>query len=193
MERKSLIVGVSILTVMVTLIAGFIFTRKPAAFAGTVYTPPLDAANIALTDHNGQSFKSQDLRGKVMLVFFGYTNCPDECPLTLAKLKQTFDLLGAQSADAQVLLVTTDPARDTPQILKAYLANFNPSFLGLTGTPEELQKVYGDYGVAVLDGGETHSSRVYVVDRNGKLRVTFPSEMQPNEMASDLKILLGEK
>ena len=193
MQRRILLVGVLILALILTVLAVVMFTNSPSTFRGTVYNPPIPAANIALTDYNGHPFLSHDLRGKVVLVFFGYTNCPDECPLTMAKLKQTFDLLGSQGTDARVLLVTTDPARDNADALKKYLAQFNPAFMGLTGTPEELQNVWRDYGVAVMDAGATHSNRVYVIDRAGSLRLTFPYEMEPDAMASDLRILLGEK
>jgi protein SCO1/2 len=132
-------------------------------------------------------------RGKVAVVFFGYTHCPDVCPLTLAKLKQALQELGDSSGDVQVLLVTTDPARDTPEQLQEYVSTFNPAFLGLTGAPEQLEKVWADYGVMVMDGGETHSSRVYVIDRAGNLRLTFSADLQPQDIAHDLALILAEE
>ena len=90
-------------------------------------------------------------------------------------------------------MVTTDPARDTPQAMKAFLGKFNPNFLGLPGTPEELAKVWKDYDVTVLDNGETHSSLTYVIDRNGNIRLTFLPDTPPEDIASDLQTLLAEK
>ena len=92
-----------------------------------------------------------------------------------------------------VALITTDPARDGPSELKDYLAHFHPDFIGLYGTAEELQAVYADYGVVVMDDGETHSARTYVIDEVGNLVMTFPYELGADEMASDLRLLLRGK
>jgi protein SCO1/2 len=187
-----MILGLGILIILISTIAVVLFTQKKS-FHGAVITPPLPAAEIKLTDQNGQPFVLSNLRGKVVLVFFGYTNCPDECPLTMAHLKQTLELLGDRADDVQVVMVTTDPARDTAQALKDWLVRFNPTFLGLLGTPDELAKTYSNYGVLVEDGGTTHSTFVYVIDRAGNLRLTFLSDMYAQDMADDLAILLREK
>ena len=194
MDKRTLLVGVASFLLIAAVAVGTILFSRSASFNGTTYGKPYPSApEIVLTRDNGISFRLSEMRGKVVLVFFGYTNCPDECPLTMAKLKQTFDLLGAQSADAQVLFVTTDPVRDGPDVLKRFTAQFNPAFIGLSGSLEEMQKVWGDYGVLVEDAGATHSNRVYVIDRNGMLRLTFPYEMEPDAMASDVEKLLSEK
>jgi protein SCO1/2 len=189
MERRTLWVGIGLLVLIGATGLYFLLTRDQQ-FHAAVIDPPLPAADIQLTDYNGQSYQMASQRGKIILVFFGYTNCPDECPLTMAKLSQVFESLGDQTRDIQVLFVTTDPARDTPEQLKNYLANFNSDFLGLTGTREELQKTWSDYGVAVLDNGGTHSTRVYVIDQEGNLRMTFLYEMAAVDIASDLRLLL---
>jgi protein SCO1 len=165
---------------------------KPS-FKGGVIDPPLAAPEINLTDQNGNQFKLSDYRGKVVLIFFGYTNCPDECPATMAHLKLALDALGDGAKNVQVVMVTTDPVRDTPTALTDFLAHFSPTFLGIPGTQEQLQKAWSDYGVTVLDGGETHSSFTYVVDKHGDIRETFNPDTTSDEMASDLKILLKEK
>jgi protein SCO1 len=191
-DRRTLWAGVAV--VLLIAVAALIFLlRDSRQFNGVVIDPPLPAEEIRLTDHNGQPFLLSDARGKIVLVFFGYTNCPDECPITMAKLRQVFDILGDDSRDIQVLLITTDPENDGPEQLKSYLANFHPAFLGLYGTPEELQTVWSEYGVVVMDGGETHSTRTYVIDRNGNLVMTFPYEMDAADMASDLKRLLRNR
>jgi len=90
-------------------------------------------------------------------------------------------------------MVSTDPVRDTPQGMKEYLANFDPTFLGITGTQDKLKPIWDDYGVVVLDGGETHSSYTYVIDQNGNLRLTFDPEMMPDDIAADLESLLAKQ
>ncbi len=162
-------------------------------FNGGVIDPPLPAPDIQMADHNGHEFKLSDYRGKLVLVFFGYTNCPDECPATMAHLKLALEALGDKAQNIQVVMVTTDPVRDTPQALKDFLAHFSPTFIGIPGTPEQLEKVWKDYGVTVLNGGETHSSFTYVIDKKGDIRETFTPDTTSDEMASDLKILLKEK
>ncbi len=165
-------------------------TRKPS-FHGSVIDPPAPASEIHLTDSNNQPFTLSSQRGKVVLLYFGFTNCTNECPLTMAKLKQTFDLLGNHADKVQVLMVTTDPTRDNPAQMKNYVTQFNPAFLGLTGTPDELQQVYKDYGVAVESNGETHTTFLYVIDQKGNFRLTFIGpEMSPQDLAEDVQTLL---
>ena len=118
----------------VALAAGiWLFRRKPSLH-GAVIDPPLPAAEIQLQDFNDQAFSMSGLRGKVVILYFGYTNCPDECPLTMAHLKQATDILGDQSEEVQVVMISTDPARDTPQAMKDFLGKFDPRFVGLVGT-----------------------------------------------------------
>jgi protein SCO1/2 len=190
MNRKLIIIGSACLAALVLAAGILVATHKPS-FRGTVIAPPATAAEVKLTDSNRAPFLLSSQRGKVVLMYFGYTNCPDECPLTMAKLKQATDLLGTQAQAVQVLMVTTDPTRDDPAQLKKYVTSFNTAFLGLTGTPQDLQKVYSDYGVAVENNGETHTTFLYVIDPQGKLRLTFIGpEMNPQDVASDVQTLL---
>jgi protein SCO1/2 len=191
MSRKTFVIGISAIFLLVVLSATVLFRNNNPAFHGQAITPPLPAAEIHMPDQNGNDFQLSAQHGKVVLVFFGFLNCPDECPLTMAHLGQVMKKLGADAQNVQVVLVSTDPVRDTPQAMKEYLANFNPTFLGVTGTQDQLQPIWNDYGVMVLDGGETHSAYVYVIDQNGDLRLTFDTEMSPDEIASDLKTLLA--
>ena len=188
MISKSIVFRISILTSLLFTIAAC-SPAKPT-FRGGAINPPFPAAEIKLTDHNGQPFALSGQRGNVVLVYFGFTNCPDECPLTMAHVKQALQSIGDSAKNVQVVMVTTDPLRDTPQILKDYMTNFNPTFLGLTGTTEELQKAWKDYGVVVEDGGETHSTFLYVIDPAGNLRETFLPDSEPADIAADVSLLL---
>jgi protein SCO1/2 len=188
MISKSIVFRISILASLLFTIAAC-SPAKPT-FRGGAINPPFPAAEIKLTDHNGQPFALSGQRGKVVLVYFGFTNCPDECPLTMAHVKQALQSIGDSAKNVQVVMVTTDPLRDTPQILKDYMTNFNPTFLGLTGTTEELQKAWKDYGVVVEDGGETHSTFLYVIDPAGNLRETFLPDSEPADIAADVSLLL---
>jgi protein SCO1/2 len=173
------------------LLVVFFITGCSPSFKGAVVNPTTPAADFNMTDQNGKPFQLSAQRGKIVMVFFGFLNCPDECPVTMAKLSQAVSSLGDQAKNVQVVLVSTDPVRDTPQGMQAYLANFNSSFVGITGSMDDLKKIWNDYGVMVLDGGETHSSYTYVVDQKGDLRLTFDTEMSPDDIASDLSKLLS--
>lgn len=163
------------------------------SFKGEVAQPMTAAPQLSLTDQNGKLFDLSAARGNVVLVFFGFTNCVDECPLTLAHLKLALSELGENANEVQVVMVSTDPVRDTPQALQDFLKKFDSSFIGIPGSQDQLSRVWNDYGVTVLDGGETHSSFTYVIDKNGRLRLHFDPDMEPGDIASDLKILLAEK
>jgi len=189
MQRKELLAGGSILAVLI-LITGYLYISQNQSFHGTVISPPLPPAQIDLIDHNGNPFALAQENGKVVVIYFGYTNCQNECPLAMAHLKQVYELLGKKAADVQVLFISTDPVRDDPATLKSFLDHFESSFLGLTGTQVQLAKVWADYGVTVENGGETHSDRMYVLDRSGNFTLTFLADMPIEDMASDLRLLL---
>lgn len=192
MKSKVLWAGIASIAAVAIVAAIMFLTTKPALH-GAVIDPPLAAAEIQLQDFNGHPFSLSALRGKVVVLYFGYTNCPDECPLTMAHLKQATDLLAGQSNAVQVIMISTDPRRDTPQALKDFLGRFSPDFLGLSGTDQQLAQVWKDYGVTVEDGGETHSFFVYVIDRAGNFRETFLPDSEPADMAADLHWLATQK
>jgi protein SCO1/2 len=156
------------------------------------------AKDFKLTDQNGQVRSLKDFQGKVVVVFFGYTQCPDVCPTTLGEMAQVKKLLGPQGDKLQVLFVTVDPERDTTQVLKAYMANFDPSFLALRGTPEELAAVAKDYKVYYKkSAGKTptsysmdHSAASYVYDTQGRLRLYTRYGSGAQALASDIQMLL---
>ena len=192
MNRRVLFGGLVSLAAVIATTA-IVLVRSQQSLKGNVLTPPWPAEDFTLTDHNGRPFMMNSQRGKVVLLYFGFTHCPHECPLTMAHLKLALEQLGDRSKDVQVLMVTTDPARDTQQTLKDFLAHFNPTFLGLTGSLEELQKVWEDYGVTVMDGGETHSVYLYVIDPDGDIRELLQLEAEPKDIAFDVRLLLRGK
>ncbi|MEH6433680.1 SCO family protein [Massilia sp. DD77] len=163
-----------------------------------VFEPPRAAPEIALPASTGKPFKLSSLRGKVVVLEFGYTQCPYVCPVSLASLAQARTLLGAAAADVQVVFVTVDPERDSTSHLRSYLARFDPSFIGIGGTPEQIQGVLKDYGISVskqLVEGKAgyqlgHSSYLYFVDRRGMLRALMPFGRPAADIAHDLAILL---
>ncbi|MEW5942027.1 MAG: SCO family protein, partial [Chloroflexota bacterium] len=166
---------------------------------GSVIEPPLPAAEISLTDHNGTPFRLSDHRGKVVALFFGYASCPDVCPATMAVLKQSrAQLKPDQAARVQVVFITVDPNRDAPELIQEYVSRFDPTFIGLSGTEAELSPVWQAYGV-FRELGEpnasgfydvSHTARVYVVDAQGNLSLSFPFGATVEDVVHDLKILL---
>ena len=192
MSRRVLIMFAVVLMVLLIVVA-YLFLNPRRTLTGAVIDPPAPAPDLNLSDQLGRPFSMSSQRGKVVLLYFGYTNCPDECPLTMAHLKLVHDRLGSPAKDLQVIMVTTDPARDTPQALAEFMGKFDPSFLGLTGSPEQLQQAWKDYGVAVEDNGETHSYYVYVIDAAGKFRETFLPDSDPSDIAADVELLLKSK
>lgn len=159
------------------------------------------ARDFQLTDHNGQVRSLQDFRGKVVVVFFGYTQCPDVCPTSLQELVEAKQLLGAEGERLQGIFVTVDPERDTAELLKAYVENFDPSFLALRGSPEQLAAVAKDFKIYYKKvPGSTptsytmdHSAGSYVYDPAGRLRVYHRYGSGAQALASDVRLLLQEK
>jgi len=156
------------------------------------------ARGFELADHNGQPRSLKDFSGKIAVVFFGYTQCPDVCPTTLSEIAEAKRLLGADGAKVQGLFITVDPERDTPEVLKAYMANFGPDFVALRGTPEQLAAVAKEYKIYFKKAeGKTpgsytmdHSAASYVYDPQGRLRLYTRYGTGPEALASDLKLLL---
>jgi protein SCO1/2 len=163
---------VTILAALSVALAWLAWSFHAAATKGMAY-------DFTLTDQDGHPFRLSQDRGYPVAIFFGYTHCPDQCPATLQHLAAAKRSMGAQGNAVHVIFVTIDPRRDTPQRLRTYLAGFDPSFVGLTGSAAELAPVYRAYHVwyqAVpktkkdLEAAEAHTSTVYIIDRGGRLR-----------------------
>ncbi len=158
------------------------------------------ARDFQLTDNNGQPRSLKDFQGKVVVMFFGYTQCPDVCPTSMAELAEAKRLLGKDGDKVQGLFVTVDPERDTPEVLKGYMANFDPGFLALRGTPEQIAAVATEYKVFYkkVDGKTAtsytmdHSAASYVYDTHGKLRLYTRYGGGAPALASDLQLLLKQ-
>ena len=154
---------------------------------------------LRLTDHNGKPRTLADFRGKVVLVNFGYTQCPDVCPTTLADLASAMKKLGPDASRVQVLFVTVDPKRDKPELLREYLPAFDKSFLGLYGDADATKNVEKDFKIYAAERpGKTpdtytvdHAAQTFVFDRQGKLRLVMGYGMAPEAIASDVRILLN--
>lgn len=172
--------------------------RKPQ-FSAVDLTGADYAKDFQLPDTEGKMRSLQDFRGKAVVVFFGFTQCPDVCPTTLAEIAQAKQLLGPDGAKVQGIFVTVDPERDTPQVLKAYMANFGPDFIALRGSPEQLAAVAKDFKVyykkveGKTPGSYTmdHSAASFVYDPQGRLRLYSRYGSGPQALANDIKQLLA--
>lgn len=170
---------------------------KPS-FRNTDITGAEFAREFALTDHNGQARTLADFKGKAVVVFFGFTQCPDVCPTTLAEMTEALKLLGEDGKRMQVLFITIDPERDTPELLKKYVPAFHPSFLGLTGSAEAIAKVAKEFKVFYQKSpGKTpgsytmdHTANSYVFDPQGRVRLVVKHGLGAEPLVQDLKQLL---
>lgn len=171
---------------------------EPAKFNSTDITGAPFGEDFRLTDHNGHQRSLSDFKGSVVVVFFGFTHCPDVCPTTLSEMKAVRDQLGEKGKRMQVLFITLDPERDTPQLLAQYVPSFDPSFLGLYGDLEATaataktfkvfyQKVPGS---TPENYGMDHTAASYVYDPQGRLRLHVRSGMKAADVAQDIELLL---
>lgn len=153
---------------------------------------------LALTDHAGKKRTMSDFAGKVVVLFFGYTHCPDVCPTTMADMKQAMKLIGEKADQVQVLFVTVDPQRDTQEVLAQFVPAFDPRFIGLWGSEQETAETLANFKIySSKVPGQTeatytidHSAGTYVFDKNGKIRLYMEYGQKPADIASDLGKLL---
>lgn len=197
MNRRLLLLAVPIL--LLAAVASLKTYREvgPVSFHGTAYDPPSPAPQFALVNHEGERTTTADFEGKPLLVFFGYTHCPDVCPLTLANLRRTLAEIGAEEADVNIAMVTVDPARDTFEALAAYVRPHGANVTGLTGSPDALQSLFSAFGVYAQPApGEhdhpevMHSDVVFGIDSDGRLRVLLHPTDPTSRLEDDLRTLL---
>jgi protein SCO1/2 len=171
-----------------------------SAFKNTDVTGLDYAKNFQLTDHNGKVRKLADFKGKAVVVFFGYTQCPDVCPTTMAEMANVMKELGPQSDKVQVLFITVDPERDTPELLSKYVPAFDPRFLGLTGDKAAIDKAAKEFKVFYqkVPGKEPgsytmdHTAGSYVFDPQGRIRLFVRHGQGTEPIVHDLKLLLSQ-
>ncbi len=177
-----------------------VLARSPSLH-GSVIDPALAAPALVLPGTDGQTFDISQNRGKVVLIFFGYTTCTDICPATMAELHQVLAQLGSQASAVRVVFVTVDPQRDTLDHMRPYLATFDPAFIGLTGSMDQLNQVWKGYGVyrqIQPDAGDPtaysvdHTSYIYLIDPKGRLRLTYDQGTTPQDILQDVQTLLNQ-
>ena len=186
------------MTLIIALSALSATAADRAALKAGVFEPPRAAPELSLDASSGGKLSLASYRGKVVLMGFGFTSCPEVCPTTLATLAQARKRLGAQGEQVQVVYVTVDPERDTAERMRAYLGGFDSTFVGGTGTPEQLAATRKNYGVMAerkpLGSSYTvaHSSSVYLIDQEGLLRGMMPYGRLPDDYVHDVRALLSE-
>lgn len=167
------------------------------ALKAGVFNPARDAPDFSVRGSDGTALTLSRYRGKVVVLGFGYTSCPNVCPVTLAVLAQAHRKLGALGSQVQVIYLTVDPERDSAERLKQYLASFDPTFVGGTGTAPQMAAVRKSYGVTAEKHGTgadyaiAHSSFVYLITREGKLRALMPFGHNADDYAHDISVLLN--
>jgi protein SCO1/2 len=191
--------GLRKLLLAVVLSAGMATATAAApAFKAGVFDPPRPAPDFTLQGSNGQQLRLSGYRGKVVLLAFGYSHCLSVCPITLHTFAQALRQMGTAAAGVQVLYVTVDAQRDTPEKLKGFVGSFDARIIGGTGTEKQLAQVRKDYGVnatRIPDGNSymyDHSSSIYLIDRAGRIRALMPYGHPPDDFVHDVRILQGE-
>ena len=178
-----------------------LLSSEPYVFKGLEFEDPVKAPEFTLTNQNRQLVSLSDFRGKVVLLFFGFTNCPDACPSTLGTWKQLHESLGDEVDKVSFIMITVDPERDTPEILKKHLALFNSDFIGLHGTLEEIQEVADDYNIyfekeesgSAAGYSVGHSTLTYLIDTDGNLILGHRSyEASAGDILSDIEYMLSK-
>lgn len=180
------------------LAAAVLLTACAHTFNGVTGSTP--APDFSLTDQTGQPFKLSDFKGRWILLAYGYTHCPDVCPMTLSILRDVKKQIGADEQTLGVAFVTIDPERDTADIMGKYVAHFDATFKGLTGTPAEIAAAAQPYNVKYEKKASTpavgyvmnHTAYVYLIDPQFRLRVTYPFGVKSEEIAGDLRYLMSQ-
>jgi protein SCO1/2 len=176
--------------------------KQPAyAFAGGEISPATSAPELGLVDQFGNPYRLADRRGKIVLMYFGYTTCPDLCPTTLVDFSTVKAALGPLADGVEFVFVTVDPDRDTQERLRQYLGFFDPAFVGVRGNDEQTSAAEAAYGIFArkvpVESSSTgylmdHTSLVFVIDQQGRLRLTYPYGTDPTAITTDVQYLLTE-
>lgn len=193
--------------VLVLVLAGAAFgawslmSTEAHEWNGAAYEPPRKGIDFTLTDVNGEPMAIDALEGKVVLMYFGYTYCPDFCLATLTDFQRVKQDLGDEAEDVAFVMVTVDPVRDTPERMKEYLAFFDPEFIGLTGTEEDLLPVKQEFGITSINQEATpgaddfyfvdHSTKTYLLNQDGELQLEYAWGTTADDITEDVRYLLN--
>jgi len=198
-KKVKLIIGIIAIAIILFLAAYFVGTLlRPYSYHGNVMESTEPPGDFTLIDHNGNRMNLSDYEGKWVILYYGYTFCPDVCPTTMMQLGRMMPLLGKDAKKVQVFMISVDPERDTPERLKEYVTYFHPDFIGLTGTPEEVADAAAPFGIYYkkkeVEGASgylmDHTASVTVLDPEGRVRLIWPYGVEAEEMAEDLKHLM---
>ncbi|MFN8372877.1 MAG: SCO family protein [Anaerolineae bacterium] len=170
------------------------------SYTGLVIDPPVTLADFTLTDQNGSPFQLSSLRGRAVLMFFGYTHCPDYCPTTLHDFTRVKELLGDAANDVAFVFISVDGERDTPEVVANFINLFDSSFIGLTGTPEEVLQIGQPFGITVervpvqssLGYSVTHTVAMFILDREGRWVRRISYATAPDVVAEQLRAVLAQ-
>ena len=193
LSKASLVIGIVFITFLISACRS-----EPPAFQGSDISDTDLGQDLAMVDNNGNLLTLADFQDKVLLVFFGFTHCPDVCPTSIAQIAYAIELLDDDADQVQVVMITVDPERDTPEILHNYVTAFHPSFMGLSGSAEQLAKTAQSFRAFYVkvpgknpdDYTMDHGSSIYLLDKQGKARVLLPSQAPADAIAHDLQLLL---
>jgi len=200
-KRNKILLIAGVLLALVVILALVGWRYRPYGFHGAVMKSAEKAPNFILdSSRNGEPVQLREFEGQVVLLYFGYTTCPDVCPATLSDIADAFDLIGKKSDQIQLLWITVDPERDTPEMMEDYVQHFHPDFMGLVPrTAEETLAVATQYGIYYekQDYGSAtgylmdHTATITLVDKDGYVRVVYPFGTSPEDLAADLEYILS--
>ncbi|MCS6887709.1 SCO family protein [Chloroflexus sp.] len=188
--------------IFLVLLAACAITNPPATTPSTKIDPPTVLSDFSLPASTGGQLRFSDLRGQPVLLYFGYTRCPDYCPITLAEFRRAREELGADGEKVHFVLISVDPANDTPEVLAAYLRGFGEGFIGLQGDDATLRRISKEYGLTYRHGGAhqhhgnagvDHSTASYLIDQKGRLRFVYQYGTAASVYVQDIRALLIEQ
>ncbi|GAB4467836.1 MAG: SCO family protein [Anaerolineae bacterium] len=192
-----------IIILFALMLAASLTACRPYEYHGTILNPPREVQDFTLEAHTGQPLSLSDYRGHYVLIYFGYTYCPDFCPATMYQLAQAVEALGEDASGVQVIMVTVDPARDTAEQLSDYVTGFNSAFLGArTDDPQRLAEIASDFGVFYetedVEGESaagylvSHTVSLFLIDREGRMLGVYPFGVTGEDLAADLRHLIRQ-
>lgn len=198
-KYRLLILGVAVGLVVMGVAAAALRLLAPPEFHGLVLDATGPAREFELTTAEGRRVRLSDFRGKVVLLFFGYRFCPDVCPVSLTEMRHTLEALGAQAEQVQVIMVSVDPERDTPDLIAEHVRRFDARFLGLSGTPDEIAAAATPFGIFYeqVAGSEAtqylvnHTATITALDPDGRVRVVYPHGTAGADIAADIRSMLA--